>query len=236
QFVPAGDHRAEIPASMTLLTMATHRSGLPRTTPVDQVSSLNEYFGLAGRCAAAPGCMVGAPGQRYLYSNFAYGLLGEALGTHDGYRDSRFSAWEKDVTASVLSPLAMSDTRSWFGWRAHSSGEFDRRRARSLDGYPPQEMSPPYYPPAPYGDPAAGLYSTANDMLRWLSYSMGSGGKGPLAVARPLLYNTPRLRRPRLAGDPRHAVGLSWDVDTYGSGSSTTTCVSKDGSARGFKS
>ena len=39
-----------------------------------------------------------------------------------------------------------------------------------------------------------------------------------------------------MAGDPRHAVGLSWDVDTYGSGSSTTTCVSKDGSARGFKS
>jgi hypothetical protein len=31
-------------------------------------------------------------------------------------------------------------------------------------------------------------------------------------------------------------VGLAWDVDTYGDGPSKTTCVSKDGSARGFKS
>ena len=198
------------------------------------MSSRDQFFGLAGSCELAPGCTVGAPGERYVYSNFAYGVLGEALGRHDGYSDSSYSGWEKDMRANVADPLAMPDTRSWFGWRAKSSAEFDRRRARALMGEPPTESDPPYYPPAPYGDAAAGLYSTAADMLRWLSYSMGLSGTARLEAARPLLYDTPALIRTREGGDPRKAIGLAWDVDTYSDGGSNTTCISKDGAARGF--
>jgi len=235
RYIPRADHAGQIPASLSLQLVATHHSGLPRSTPVDNVANFDEYLGLVGRCEAAPGCAVGAPGQNYVYSNFAYGVLGQALGLHDGYRQSSYSAWEKDVRANVTGPLGMPDTRSWFGWRATAPAEFDLRRARALDGDPPREAEPPYYPPAPYGDPAAGLYSTAADMLRWLSYSMGLIGTPKLDGARPLLYGTPRLIRPRESGDPRRAVGLAWDVDAYTDGARETTCISKDGSARGFR-
>jgi serine-type D-Ala-D-Ala carboxypeptidase/endopeptidase len=233
RYIPATDGSSAIPESLSLLDAATHHSGLPRTPPAD-ISNLDQYFGLVGRCEAAPGCTVGLPGERYAYSNFAYGVLGEALARHDGYPESSYSAWEKDIRKNVTGPLGMSHTRSWFGWRATDSRTFDALRARAIAGYPPREAVPPYYPPAPYADAAAGLHSTAGDMLRWLSYSMGASGTPRLHAARPFLYDSPRLIRPRGAGDPRHAIGLAWDVDAYGEGPTSTTCISKDGSARGF--
>ena len=233
RYIPARDGSADIPESLSLLDAATHHSGLPRTPPAD-VSSLDQYFGLVGRCEATPGCALALPGERYAYSNFAYGALGEALARHDGYAESSYSAWEKDARANVTGPLGMAHTRSWFGWRATDPRTFDALRARATAGDPPREAVPPYYPPAPYADAAAGLYSTADDMLRWLAYSMGASGTARLAAALPFLYDSSRLVRPRGAGDPRHAVGLAWDIDTYGEGPTSTTCISKDGSARGF--
>jgi D-alanyl-D-alanine-carboxypeptidase/D-alanyl-D-alanine-endopeptidase len=232
-YIPTADGSADIPESLSLFDAATHHSGLPRTPPAD-ISSLDQYLGLVGRCEATPGCALGPPGAGYAYSNFAYGVLGEALARHDGYAESSYSAWEKDIRANITGPLGMSRTRSWFGWRASDPRAFDARRARATVGDPPREAVPPFYPPAPYADAAAGLYSTAGDMLRWLSYSMGASGTTRLAAARPLLYESPRLIRAREAGNPRHAVGLAWDIDSYGEARASTTCISKDGAARGF--
>src|SRR2546421_637194 len=136
RYIPARDGSADIPESLSLLDAATHHSGLPRTPPAD-VSSLDQYFGLVGRCEATPGCALALPGERYAYSNFAYGALGEALARHDGYAESSYSAWEKDARANITGPLGMAHTRSWFGWRATDPRTFDALRARDTAGEGP---------------------------------------------------------------------------------------------------
>jgi D-alanyl-D-alanine-carboxypeptidase/D-alanyl-D-alanine-endopeptidase len=237
QYLTQGDGRDTVPSSMTLLDLADHYSGLPRDTPSgrDSVPSLDQYLAAAGQCEAAPGCTVAPPGRRYAYSNYAYGVLGELLGTRDGFTDSTVSAWEQDNAANVTGPLGLSDTHSWFGWRALSAVDFDARRARATVGDPPRQASPPYFPPAPFADAAAGLYSSANDMVKWLSFSMGLTGTPELNTARPLLYDTPSLLRPREnPADRRRRVGLGWRADRHGSGASGVTCVYKDGLTRGF--
>ena len=97
------------------------------------------------------------------------------------------------------------------------------------------EPTPLFFPPGPYGDPAGGLYSTAVDMLTWLSFSMGLSGTPALDAARPLLYDTPSLTRPRDdPSDPTRRIGLGWRLDIAGSGAPRTTCVYKNGESRGF--
>jgi CubicO group peptidase (beta-lactamase class C family) len=91
------------------------------------------------------------------------------------------------------------------------------------------------FPPAPWADAAGGLYSSSNDMLKWLSYSMGLSGTDALDKARPYLYDTPSLIRSReQPPDPARAVGLAWRVDLRRNGKFKETCISKDGLARGF--
>jgi CubicO group peptidase (beta-lactamase class C family) len=225
----------QVPASMTLLDLAQHYSGLPRSTPYygEHVPSLKRYFAAAGACASSPSCRYSAPGRRYSYSNYAYGLLGELLGRHDGFADAGAWAWERDTDASITGPLGMTDTHSWFGWRAVSSKSFDARRARAtVDGRTPR---PPYFPPAPYADAAAGLYSSPNDMVKWLSFSMGLTGTPELAAARPYLYETEDLLRPREnRSNKRRRIGLGWRADKHGKGATAATCIYKDGLTRGF--
>jgi CubicO group peptidase (beta-lactamase class C family) len=233
QYLPPSS--PQVPLSMTLLDLAQHYSGLPRSTPYhgDHVPSLKRYFDVAGLCASSPDCRYSTPGRRYSYSNYAYGLLGELLGRHDGFADAGAWAWERDTDANITGPLGMSDTHSWFGWRAISSKRFDARRARAtVEGHTPR---PPYFPPAPYADAAAGLYSTANDMVRWLSFSMGLSGTPELAAARPYLYEMENLLRPREnRSDKRRRVGLAWRSDRHGKGAARATCIYKDGLTRGF--
>ena len=237
QYLGPTTGRDKVPSSMTLLDLADHYSGLPRDTPSgrDSVPSLDQYLSAIGQCETTRDCTVAPPGRRYAYSNYAYGVLGELLGTRDGFVDSTVSAWEQDNAANVAGPLGLSDTHSWFGWRAMSSATFDARRARATVGDPPQQASPPYFPPAPYADAAAGLYSSANDMVKWLSFSMGLTGTPELNAARPLLYDTSSILKPREnRADRRKRVGLGWRVDVHGSGASRVKCVYKDGLTRGF--
>src|SRR5438270_387134 len=96
RYISAVAGGAILPRSITLLDMADHYSGLPRSTPLANalaLHSVNEYFSAAARCVATPGCTVGRPGGQYVYSNFAYGILGQALGRRDGYSPSSSSAW-----------------------------------------------------------------------------------------------------------------------------------------------
>jgi CubicO group peptidase (beta-lactamase class C family) len=232
QYLPTDPSGTQVPESMTLLDLADHYSGLPRDTPFDNQSpsSADQYVGSAGPCSASANCRSGAPGQAYNYSNYAYGVLGELLARHDGFSAGATSAWEQDNQANITDPLGMGDTRSWFGWRAKSSATFNARRAT-----PVRHAVPPYFPPAPYADSAAGLYSSSNDMMKWLSFSMGLSGTPDLNAARPYLYDTPALLRPREdQSDKRTRIGLAWRVDTHGSGKSKVQCIYKDGLTRGF--
>jgi serine-type D-Ala-D-Ala carboxypeptidase/endopeptidase len=232
QYLPAASDGTQVPDTMTLLDLADHYSGLPRDTPSGEQPppTADDYLSEAGPCSASARCRVGKPGQHYSYSNYGFGVLGELLARRDGFSEGATSAWEQDNQANITGPLGMPDTHSWFGWRAISRQTFDARRA-----VPRRHAVPPYFPPAPYADAAAGLYSSANDMMKWMSYSMGLSGTNDLNAVRPYLYGTSALLRPREdQSDKRRRVGLAWRVDTNGRGTSRVECVYKDGLTRGF--
>ena len=74
-------------------------------------------------------------------------------------------------------------------------------------------------------------------MIKWLSFSMGLTGTPSLNAARPLLYDTPRLIRPRENPlDQSTRIGLAWRLDTSGTDRARMTCISKNGESRGFTS
>jgi serine-type D-Ala-D-Ala carboxypeptidase/endopeptidase len=235
RYIPAGDGRAAVPRSMTLLDMADHYSGLPRKPPVEAIVSLDQYLSEVGQCETAPSCPVGPPGGQFLYSNFAFGVLGQVLALHDNFQESSYSAWEKDNDAKITGPLGMSSTRTWYGWQAHAPLVFSTLRAHGTQGNPPHEPNPPYFSSSPYADPAGGLYSSSRDMLKWLAYSMGFSGSPELRAAHRFLYKDPALIRSRV--QPFNAdkeIGLAWNLDVHGSGATKTTCISKDGASPGF--
>lgn len=235
RYIPPADGRAAIPASMTLLDMADHYSGLPRKPPLETIVSLDQYLSEVGQCEAAPSCPVGTPGGQFLYSNFAFGVLGQALAVHDNFQESSYSAWEKDNDAKITGPLGMGSTRTWFGWEAYAPALFSTLRAHGTLGNPPHEPNPPYFASSPYADAAGGLYSSSRDMLKWLAYSMGFSGSPELRAAHRFLYKDPALIRSRVKPfNPAKEIGLAWNLDVHGSGATKTTCVSKDGASPGF--
>ncbi|MEA2448651.1 MAG: serine-type D-Ala-D-Ala carboxypeptidase/endopeptidase [Thermoleophilaceae bacterium] len=241
RYIPRQDNRSKVPSSITLLDAADHYSGLPRKQPVDPPSSLDNLFSQVGYCETTPSCPVDSngnpllPGAQFLYSNFAFGVLGQALATHDGFAESSVSAWEKDNRAQITGPLGMPVTRTWFGWQALNPSLFDQLRARGTTGSPPHEPNPPYFAASPILDAAGGLYSSSRDMLRWLSYSIGLSGTQRLRASHRSLFEDPTLIRSRSKPtNPDKEIGLAWNLDTNQHGGAKTTCVSKDGSSPGF--
>jgi CubicO group peptidase (beta-lactamase class C family) len=147
--VPAPPRGDEI----TLLDLATHRSGLSRTSrPSDpsnphadyDVSQL--YTDLASRGVGRP------PSLRYAYSNVGFALLGHALGNRAGVDYATL------VRDAITGPLAMHDT---------SVRLTSEQQRRSLRGYDEARQPVPTWD-FDVMEAAGGLKSTAPDMLAWL--------------------------------------------------------------------
>jgi serine-type D-Ala-D-Ala carboxypeptidase/endopeptidase len=150
--VPAKDGK-----KVTLLSLAHHRSGLPRGAgegdplhPAD-FTPKDLYAWLAAWKPAA------APGEKYEYSNLGFATLGQALSLKAGVD------YETAVRERLCKPLSMGDTF------ARIPPELKKRFAQGHDMF---------FRPAPgFGDtamPGAGaLSSTAKDMLKFLAASMG---------------------------------------------------------------
>ena len=153
--IPERDGKA-----IRLIDLATHASGLPRE--VDRPSApANDPFGTVTKEAciaelqADP--LLFAPGSGMLYSNFGFDLLAQALAHAAG------KPYPQLLAERVLRPLVMKDT------------VFDLRdgdAARAMQGHDFDGTPMPFVPTPPLIVGAGGLYSTTNDMLRWLSWHL----------------------------------------------------------------
>jgi len=178
---------------MTLLDLATHRSGLPNMPPgvrpgrvLDAFAHFDEnrlytYMRThgAGRPANSP----------FVYSNLGFGLLGHALANRMG------ADYPALIREFVTEPLGLNDTV------VNLSPE---QRARVIQGYDDEGH--------PIGawefDVLAGagaMYSTAPDLLRWVEANLHPAG--PMASTLEFAH---RPRRPT-RGDGR--IGLAWMID-----------------------
>ena len=102
--VPSLDGR-----SITLLDLATHRSGLPRLptnlVPADSANPYAAYDEPRLFSFLASYELSRAPGAAFEYSNVGYGLLGDVLRRRAG------TSYAALVQTRLLAPLGMNDTR-----------------------------------------------------------------------------------------------------------------------------
>jgi D-alanyl-D-alanine-carboxypeptidase/D-alanyl-D-alanine-endopeptidase len=161
KYLPAG---SKVPSrngkAITLLDLSMQISGLPRMpdnlSPPDATNPYAAYDGkklldFLGRVQ-----LSSDPGEKYLYSNFAVGLLGYALAARNG------TGYGEMVKKRILEPLGMKST---------SVALSADQRSRLAHGY-----DAGLAPAANWDfDALAGagaIRSTANDMLKFLAAAM----------------------------------------------------------------
>ncbi|MCP5114243.1 MAG: beta-lactamase family protein, partial [bacterium] len=169
--LPRGTVGRPTKSEISLLNLATHRSGLPpmpdnfrpadRTKPYVDYSVADLYADISTRGVGRP------PKPPFEYSNLGYGLLGQALANRGGL------TYPELLRQEITGPLGMEDTVIALS---------PEQRARFLTGV---DMR---YRPNQGWDmdvmaPAGGIRSTASDMLTYLEAQLNPESAGSLAEA-----------------------------------------------------
>ena len=188
---------------ITLLQLATHTSGLPREPdnldpkraedPCSDFTVEKLYVFLASYK------LTRDPGTEFEYSNPGIGLLAHAIAVKAG-RD-----YESLVVDRICRPLAMDSTRFTLT---------PELKARLATGH-----TPPGYAVSNFGfgalAPAAGLYSTANDMLKYVSANLGLTS----STLTPLMERTHEVHFSHETAETD--IGLVWAISSDPQGTKT---------------
>jgi len=143
-----------------LIELATHTSGLPREVertpgpPDDPFRTLTQEAYVKG-LQSDP--LLFTPGSGGLYSNFAFDLLAAALASSAG------KPYDQILREIVLDPAGMKDTVL-----ALRDGD----AARVMQGHFFDGKAMPTVRATSVMAGASSLYSTANDILRWLAWHL----------------------------------------------------------------
>jgi CubicO group peptidase (beta-lactamase class C family) len=183
---------------ITLRHLATHTSGLPSITLAIALQGMENPYKNFGTKALYETLntlpLARDPGERYEYSNMAYGLLGHVL-SRQAEKD-----YEALVVERICTPLELHDTRIGL------SAEQRKRFAPPHDGA--GRASSTWEFDAIAG--AGALRSTADDMLRYLEANMGLK-KTDLLPAMRLGHQYQRE-----AGHKIKSIGLGWHMEKRG--------------------
>lgn len=143
-----------------LIELATQTSGLPREVeresgpPDDPFRTLTPEAYAKG-LAGDP--LLFTPGTGALYSNFAFDVLSAALGSAAG------KPYADVLKERVLDPIGLKDTVLTL-----RDGDRDRlMQGHNFDGSPLPDVAA-----TPIMAGASSLYSTTNDILKWLSWHL----------------------------------------------------------------
>jgi uncharacterized protein YbbC (DUF1343 family)/CubicO group peptidase (beta-lactamase class C family) len=190
---------------ITLEQLLRHRSGLIADNPEKDYADGPEKAWQ--RLADLE--LVGKPGERFVYSDVNYLILGRLVEKRSGRSLDQFAA------AEVFAPLGMTST----GFAAQFGA--DARRAFIERTTPTERLNGEMLRGVVH-DPRsralggvaghAGLFSTADDLAVYAQLIL-SGGLGPNG-ARVLSPLSVRLMTSAGATPPGQRRGLGWDVDT----------------------
>ncbi len=143
-----------------LIDLATHTSGLPREAEREPGPADDPFATLTEdtyRKALGNDPLLFAPGTGGLYSNVAFDMLAVALGAAAG------KPYADVLAERVLEPAGLTDT-------VFTPREADRDRlmqGHDFDGSPLPDV-----PATPVMAGASSLYSTTNDILKWLDWHL----------------------------------------------------------------
>jgi len=199
---------------ITFVDLATHSSGLPlRPSNLASQTALNKYAGYTVEQlyqGLADFKLTRDPGSAFEYSNWGFGLLGNALGH---CADKSYAAL---LNERVIGPLRMRDTMFVpnSALRSRLATPYDDKRQPV-----PNETTGAL-------DAAGGLYSTVDDLLDFIELFLGRGPQPLVAAGATMLES----RRPGDGPDTR--MGLGWRVTA----SRDITTIWSSGRADGYRS
>ena len=204
---------------ITLLSLATHTSGVPRSAPAAARAGPEPQVARWAWLHAHP--RLATPGRGAVYSNFAYDLLGDALAT------AGRTPFETQVLSRVTGPLGMGDT-VYAPTPSQCARLMLARRAQDLFACAPEHAVAA----------SGGLYSTGDDMAAYIRWRLGLGGpRDSDRAVRDGIYS----RRQDLAwaqgldiAGPADGVGLGWVALAQPAGA--PPILEKTGGFEGFNS
>ncbi len=216
KYLPPGVLEPGKPLShITLLDLATHTSGLPKM-PSNMISlhtaksrapySVTQLYDFLSHYRLSR-----PPGLEFQYSNIGVALLGHILEITSGV------PYEKLVEDRICRPLDMPSTRIT---------PDKSMRQRLAQGYD-KNLKVVKLQKYDVGKGSGGLYSTGNDMLKYLAANMGLSD----AEIVPALLDAQTPRR-RVPGKENAFMGLTWQLNTVRG----RQIVTKNGGLVGFQS
>jgi CubicO group peptidase (beta-lactamase class C family) len=179
--------------AITLADVATHFSGLPRMpsnfAPADRRNPYANYTIEKSFAFLSAYTLPRDPGESFEYSNFAMGVLGDALAARAG------KSYEQLVTERILRPLGMHNTAITLSPWMRS------RLAQGHDAFGDTTSNWDFIAMRAAG----GLRSNANDMLTFAAANLNAGASGLGAAMRDAM-------RPRRLLGNADSIGLNWIV------------------------
>jgi serine-type D-Ala-D-Ala carboxypeptidase/endopeptidase len=197
KYLPAGSAAPKYKdKSITLLDLATHRSGLPRLPdnldPKNPSDPYADYDSKRLLDFLSHHKLARAPGEKYEYSNLGAGLLGYLLADHAK------KSYEQLITERITDPLNMLST--------YITARDFAQVARAVAGHDADGDSQPDW----HFDALAGagaIRSTVNDLLKFLAANI-SPPPGNLGDAIKLSHQR------RAKTEPGNDIGLAWHIGT----------------------
>jgi CubicO group peptidase (beta-lactamase class C family) len=172
---------------ITLVDLATHRSGLPRDLYSDDPAVLYQWLNNFKPAHA--------PGEQYVYSNLGYMLLGDILAR---LSQNDFGSLE---FAAVSQPLGLMDTRLVLT---------DEENEHLAQGYADDGSLARFFPDSGAMSAAGYLHSTLQDMTRFLLANMEPDST---ALASSIKLAQTMLAEGR---NPGTGTGLGWEIENPG--------------------
>jgi CubicO group peptidase (beta-lactamase class C family) len=211
------------PRDATLMDLADHRSGLPRTsgdpTPPLQVGpylTQDQLIASLSHCTSWSDKCV-APGNP-LYSNYAYQILGNIIAHYLGY--TNWSPMNRDL---ITEPLGMTHTC------LHGDGCNPDFGANHATPFKADGTALPVPDTDFIAAPSGMLWSTATDMTTWLRYNLGEPTTADSGWLDAL--------RPELRTHPAGATGFAWSSKQVAFSDGTSSTIRwKNGRLQGLVS
>lgn len=153
-------------ASVTLMQLLTHRSGLPANLPWMRMKNRDEVLQTAARTK-----LQSKPGEAFEYSNLGYCIAGYMIEQVLG------DTWENLMRAKIFQPLGM--TKAGFGGTG-TPGQIDQPWPHPAKGKPMRSNGPLIDNAAVVG-PAGTVHATLADWGKFISEHLaGARGEGHL--------------------------------------------------------
>jgi D-alanyl-D-alanine-carboxypeptidase/D-alanyl-D-alanine-endopeptidase len=145
---------------VTLLNLATHAGGFPREVPHEDGPDTDPFATITRDAFAAwikKEPLLFAPGTAVLYSNFGFDLLAMSLSA------AAKKPYPDLLQENITGPIGMKDT----GFTLT-----DEQKKRFMPGHAPDGTESPNVPTGSVIVGSGGLYSTANDLLKWMKWHL----------------------------------------------------------------